>query len=70
MAENRCVAGDKGYKQLCDVIVRAPIVNVDGRMTVNAITSFAPTERGAFSELRHSLHLAVTLVPCTQKSEP
>ncbi len=39
-------------------------------MTVNAITTFAPTKRGAFSELRHSLHLAVTLVPCTQKSEP
>ncbi len=30
MAENRCVAGAKGYKRLCDVIVVAPIVHVDG----------------------------------------
>ncbi len=30
MAENRCVTGAKGYKQLCDVIVWTPIVHVDG----------------------------------------
>ncbi len=39
-------------------------------MTVNTITSFAPTKRGAFSGLRHSLYLAVTGLSCRQKSEP
>ncbi len=29
VAENRCVAGAKGYKRLCDVIVQVPIIHVD-----------------------------------------
>ncbi len=37
------------------------------KMTIKNITSSGATERGAFSEIRHSLHLAVTLVPCTKK---